>query len=253
LSRDDVLVLCYHAVSERWPDQIATPPERLERQVAGLLRRGYVPVTFRRAVLDPPARRTLAVTFDDAYRSVIEQALPVLAALEAPASVYAPTAFVGSERPMSWPGIEQWVGGPHERELRPMGWPELGELAQAGWEIGSHSVTHPKLTRIGPEALAGELRESRAEIERRLGGRCDTLAYPFGDVNAAVIEAAAQAGYAAAGSVSSLRAVSPLDWPRVGVWREDSAWRFRLKTAASVRRRRTSDAAPYPDGTPPSR
>lgn len=154
---------------------------------------------------------------------------------------------------MSWPGIEQWVGGPHERELRPMGWPELGELAQAGWEIGSHSVTHPKLTRIGPEALAGELRESRAEIERRLGGRCDTLAYPFGDVNAAVIEAAAQAGYAAAGSVSSLRAVSPLDWPRVGVWREDSAWRFRLKTAASVRRRRTSDAAPYPDGTPPSR
>lgn len=245
----DVLVLCYHGVSETWTDPIATTPERLERQVAGLLRRGYAPTTFRRAVLDPPAPRTLAVTFDDAYGSVLRLALPVLAALGAPASVYAPTSFVGGGRPMSWPGIEHWLGGPHERELVPMGWPELGELADAGWEIGSHSVSHPKLTRVDAGTLASELRESRSEIEARLGRPCDTIAYPFGDVNAAVIEATAAAGYAAAGSVSSLRPPAALDWPRVGVWREDAAWRFRIKSSAAVRRRRASPAAPYPDGS----
>lgn len=250
--RADVLVLCYHGVSEDWPDQIATTPERLERQVAGLLRRGYRPATFRDAVLDPPAPRTLAVTFDDAYRSVLEIALPVLATVGAPASVYAPTSFVGTGRPMSWPGIEQWRGGPHEHELVPMDWSQLGELAQAGWEVGSHSVTHPKLTRVDPERLGSELRESRAEIEARLGARCDTLAYPFGDVNAAVIDAAAAAGYVAAGAVSSLRPPAPLDWPRVGVWRGDAGWRFRIKSSASVRRRRSSPEAPYPDGTAPA-
>ncbi len=125
----DVLVLCYHAVSDRWPCELAVSPELLDEQVAGLKRRGYRATTFTRAITDPPWRRTMAITFDDAYRSTLELGLPVLARHDVPATVYAPTDFVGSDAPMSWPGIEQWADGPHSRRA-PV--PGLGRARRAG-------------------------------------------------------------------------------------------------------------------------
>ena len=112
----DVLVLCYHAVSERWPSELAVSPELLDEQLTTLEGRGYRATTFTRAVTDPPWPRTLAVTFDDAYRSTLDLAAPVLARHGAPGTVYAPTDWVGRPEPMSWPGIEQWSDGPHSHE-----------------------------------------------------------------------------------------------------------------------------------------
>ena len=51
----------------------------------------------------------LAVTFDDAYRSVGELAVPVLAELGVPATVFAPTAFVGDPEPRGWEGTDEWA------------------------------------------------------------------------------------------------------------------------------------------------
>ena len=168
----DVLVLCYHAVSDRWPCELAVSPELLDEQVAGLKRRGYRATTFTRAITDPPWRRTMAITFDDAYRSTLEQGLPVLARHERPATVYAPTDFVGRDAPMSWPGIEQWADGPHRDELLCLGWDGLAELADAGWEVGSHTRSHPRLPRdgrrrAGPRAgrlARAHLRAARAPV-----------------------------------------------------------------------------------------
>ena len=74
----DVLVLCYHAVSSDWEADLSVRPEALESQLALLSGRGYRGATFSRAVTEPPASRTVAVTFDDAYRSVIALARPIL-------------------------------------------------------------------------------------------------------------------------------------------------------------------------------
>ena len=57
----------------------------------------------------------MAITFDDGYRSVLELALPILEELGVPATLFVPTDYIGSERPMSWPGIERWTGGQHEQ------------------------------------------------------------------------------------------------------------------------------------------
>src|SRR3954452_8382266 len=101
----DVLVLCYHALSERWPAALSTTPERFEAQLELLLRRGYTPTTFERAVLDPPSRRTLAVTFDDAYRSVLELGRPIMDRLGEPGPVLAPEGVVGGSEPTTWGGV----------------------------------------------------------------------------------------------------------------------------------------------------
>src|SRR6188472_1344041 len=116
----DVLVLCYHAVSERWPAAFALSSERIELQITSLLERGYVGATFRDAVLDPPAARTLAITFDDAFRSVYLNAGPVLRSLKIPGTVFVPTALVGREGPMAWSGTDRWLNTPYEDELQPM-------------------------------------------------------------------------------------------------------------------------------------
>src|SRR5205085_9051635 len=84
----DVLVLCYHAVSPTWGASLSVTPDEFESQLRTLLRRGWRGATFRDAVLRPPWPRTLAVTFDDAFLSVLELAHPILARLGLPATVF---------------------------------------------------------------------------------------------------------------------------------------------------------------------
>jgi peptidoglycan/xylan/chitin deacetylase (PgdA/CDA1 family) len=238
----DVLVLCYHAVSERFPAALSVTPEAFERQLALLKRAGYRGATFADAV-QAGSGRVVAVTFDDAYLSELTLAKPLLDAVGYPATVYAPTAYLDTpERPLKWDGIEQWHGGEHEHELRPMSWDQLGELAEAGWEIGSHTRTHPHLTQVGDDAeLRAELVESKATVEERLGRECATLAYPYGDYDERVVAAAGEAGYAAAGTLPArLHPARPLAWPRVGIYRGDDERRFRLKVSRVMRRLRGS-------------
>jgi peptidoglycan/xylan/chitin deacetylase (PgdA/CDA1 family) len=241
----DVLVLCYHAVSRRWPAALAIAPDDLERHVSLLADRGYQGVTFHEAVARPPAGKALAITFDDAYRSVIELALPILSGAGFPATVFAPTAFIGTEKSMSWPGIDQWFDSEHADELLPMAWDELGRLAEAGWEIGSHTRSHPRLPELDQTTLDAELQESRQEIERRLKLPCHSLSYPYGDHDQRVVEAARRAGYAAAGGTLPGRyrpPTGPLDWPRFVVVRGDGNRRLRVKISPLLRRLKANPA-----------
>jgi peptidoglycan/xylan/chitin deacetylase (PgdA/CDA1 family) len=239
----DALVLCYHAVSERWPATLSVTPAQLESQLGLLARRGYRGVPFADVATGRATGKVVSVTFDDAYRSVLELALPIMSALGMPGSVYAPTSFVGRGGPMSWPGIEQWVGGPHQEELTCMSWDELGRLAEAGWEVGSHTRTHPHLTELGDGELREELGGSRGDCEEALGAPCRTLAYPYGDWDERVARAAADAGYEAACTLPSrLHVPAALSWPRVGVYNADDQRRFRLKVSPLVRRLRSMRA-----------
>jgi peptidoglycan/xylan/chitin deacetylase (PgdA/CDA1 family) len=240
----DVLVLGYHAVSERWPASLSIAPRHLEDHVRMLADRGYQGVTFHEAVMSPPSAKTVAITFDDAYRSVIDLALPVLSRAGFKATVFAPTDFVGTEEPMAWPGIDHWLATEHASELLPMSWEELHRLADAGWEVGSHTCSHPRLPTLDDVSLRDELERSRQEVERRMTLPCPSLAYPYGDHDERVVQAAGQAGYEAAGTLPARmpRTAGPLDWPRIVVTRADDARRFRWKVSLLVRRARATAA-----------
>jgi peptidoglycan/xylan/chitin deacetylase (PgdA/CDA1 family) len=235
---DETLVLCYHAVSDTWPADLAVTRAQLRRQLQWLVRRGYRGVTFSDALASTDAERKLVVTFDDAYLSVLEHAYPVLSSLDLMATVFAVTDYADTGRLLDWPGIGHWRGGPHEHELRGMTWDQLRGLADRGWEVGSHTRTHPRLTQVGDDELASELRDSRAACERALGRPCQSLAYPFGDFDARVAAAAGRAGYAVA-AIEDLAPPEPLTWPRVGIYRGNSMRRFRLKVSPVVRRLRS--------------
>jgi peptidoglycan/xylan/chitin deacetylase (PgdA/CDA1 family) len=236
----DVLVLCYHAVSPTWPSVLAVTPDLFERQLEILVRRGYRGATFHDAVHQPPHERTLAVTFDDAYRSVITHAAPVLDRLGLVGTIYVPTTWPDREDPMTWPGIDDWLDTEHRDELVCASWDELRDVAARGWEIASHTRTHPELPALGDAELAEELAASRAAVEERLSAPCRTIAYPYGFQDARVRAAAAHAGYTAGAALSRLyRIGDPMAYPRVGLYPRDDGLRYQAKVSRVVRRLRS--------------
>lgn len=190
-----------------------------------LAKRGYRGLTFSAAVLDDHPGRIVAITFDDAYPSVAEHALPVLRELGWPATVFVPTATAASG------GLMTWLSPDFAAEKRQLSWPELTDLAEAGWEIGSHSRTHRLLSTLDEAELQEELEGFRAEIVAHLGS-CTSIGYPWGEVDNRVVEGARRAGYTV-GSGLAKRFVhdDPLRSPRVPIAGLDGRVRFALKTS----------------------
>jgi len=231
-NRNRPVILCYHAVSTHWKTPLAVTPEQLAAQLRSFAARGYVGLTFveaerRRRSGDLPPR-TLVVTFDDAFLSILE-ARPILAGLGYPATVFVVGAFASGDRPLEWTGIREWLDSEHRDELRCLSEEDLRGLQGEGWEIGSHTMTHPRLTELDSEACLHELVSSREFLAERFGS-CETIAYPFGDADDRVAALAERAGYLAGGTLPrSLRRDAPLLRPRVAVSGPDSRFRVWLK------------------------
>jgi peptidoglycan/xylan/chitin deacetylase (PgdA/CDA1 family) len=220
MARRDVLVLCYHGVA---PDPLhgEVTPEALRAQLSFVAQRGYRWATFTDAVRGE-SEKVAAVTFDDGIASAVEHGLPVLADLGAPGTMFLTVTMLG------WGGRVDDTGAVR--------------LAELGWEIGSHTMTHPVLTNVDDSALRRELGESRHALERLTGAPCTAIAYPTGKVDARVVAAAEAAGYVAGAALEGASSAPPgaLAWPRVGVRGDDSFRVFRLKCARAVRRARSS-------------
>jgi peptidoglycan/xylan/chitin deacetylase (PgdA/CDA1 family) len=237
-------MLCYHAVSEDWSSTLSVTPQALDSQLEFLVSKGYVGMTFSDAALEDHPGKVVAVTFDDGYSSTGEIAGPILERFGIPGTVFVPTRFMGGSQPMSWPGIDHWIGTPYERELMPMSWQDLRSLAQGGWEVGSHTVSHPRLPMLGDLDLRKELVESREECGRMIGTTCRSIAFPYGDCDTRVIEAAREAGYSAVATIPwRLARSGGFVWPRTGVFYGDRKRVFRIKVSPVLRRLRASRAS----------
>jgi peptidoglycan/xylan/chitin deacetylase (PgdA/CDA1 family) len=236
------LILAYHAVDSAWRSPLAVSEHDLAAHAAYLRHRGFTGLTLsdaeERRTAGTLPERAAAFTFDDGYQST-RRAARILAHHGFPGTVFAVTGFVGGDRPMRWFGVDS---EPPER-MRSLGWEELAELQQSGWEIGSHTVTHPLLTSLDQDSLERELEASRDAIADRLGD-CRSLAYPYGAADTRVAEAAGRAGYLVACTLTGVEtADEPLRRPRLGLGSRDHGVRLRVKTSGSGLRLRRSPAA----------
>jgi peptidoglycan/xylan/chitin deacetylase (PgdA/CDA1 family) len=119
------------------------------------------------------------IHFDDGRVGVYQYALPLLKDY---AKLLKPVVFV----------VPQWVNGfapPNERYSEFMNWEELKLLQRAGFEMGSHSMTHPNLTMISKRQLSREMEKSKDIIKQKIGNGCivNKFAYPYGVYNDHVI------------------------------------------------------------------
>ena len=217
-------ILTYHSISNE-PGPTSIAPEIFRAQMQAIAEAGVDVVSLAEverwlAGNRPLERRTVAITFDDAFADFAETAFPVLQRLKFPATVFVPTAVVG--------GAENWAGA--NDDARPlMDWDEIRSLAGKGVSFGSHTRKHCDLTAISEAELDEELSASRRELEDRLGKAAPHFAPPYGRSNSAVRSAIARHYSLSVGvRLDEARRTSPAcDLPRIEMfyYRDISRWR----------------------------
>ncbi|MCB0628216.1 MAG: polysaccharide deacetylase family protein [Saprospiraceae bacterium] len=221
-------VLCYHAVSDLAGATViepyGIPPDQFRRQLDLLQRWGFqfidVHEFFR--YLDRKAglpRRAVLLTFDDCYRDILEAALPILREKGIPAVAFA----VSRLKTNVW---DRPLGAPSLHLLDADG---LRALTREGVVIGSHSRYHPMLNRISPAQLKEEIEGSVSDLEAMGLERPSLLAYPYGEYNEKVQQAARKAGLRAAFTVEPGLVRSGTDYyrlPRIEILRKHTGWRL---------------------------
>lgn len=238
--------LCYHSIAPEGPRYLTIPAELFERQLALLRRRGFQGgdlAALAELAEGRSSGRTAFLTFDDGFRDNFETALPLLREYGFSAFVFALPPLLDDGGPFEWPEMladrER-----HAATMRSVDWPMLEQMKEGGFEVGSHTLTHPHLPQLDGERLREELWQSRTAIKVRLGS-CDTLAYPFGEWSAEVAAAAADCGYRFAFTLpttSGQRGATPLTIPRVNVDYRDDERRFAAKLSPWGRRLLLSSA-----------
>jgi len=183
----------------------------------------------------PP--RTFAITFDDGYRCVWESALPILQELNFTATMFVVSGCVGS--------ANLWDLDTIHPQAELMDWHEVRQLHAAGWEIGGHTCSHPRLTLMDAQAAFEEISRNKTHLETQLKCAIHTFCYPYGDTNRQVADLARKAGYTAACTIRSGLASTrhnPLLLPRVKVYHEgilDLLYRVLLRPYMPTFRRST--------------
>ncbi len=196
--RPAIRILMYHRIDRvAGFDQLVVRPERFEQQMAYLARHHRV-VPLAEAVRELSVgvqRPAVAVTFDDGYRDNLTQALPILQRHGIPATVFVTTDFCELRR--SHPRY----GSTRRADLH-LDWEDVRALRRAGLAIGSHTLSHPHLTRLPPAEARREIVDSRRLIEDAIGSEVEAFCYPSGDFGRRELVWVGEAGYRAAVSVA---------------------------------------------------
>jgi peptidoglycan/xylan/chitin deacetylase (PgdA/CDA1 family) len=183
-------ILVYHIVRPSYPNDsqavrnIALTPEAFDAEMKYLADAGYRVVAFRdlenyvRGGAPLPGKPVI-LSFDDGWSDQFQYAFPILQKYRYPATFFVFTNSIGKRGFVSWD--------------------ELLALRDAGMTIGSHSRSHPYLTRVSnPAVLWDEINGSKQALESRLGAAVTEFAYPFGRYDASTTAAVQRAGYLSA-------------------------------------------------------
>jgi peptidoglycan/xylan/chitin deacetylase (PgdA/CDA1 family) len=194
-------------------------PAEFQAQMSWLSGHGYHAVTLQRAydywrhAVALPSK-PIVISFDDGYLGQYTNAFPVMRRLRWPGVLNLKVNNIGKD------GIEK---------------SEVKKLVEAGWEIDSHTITHPDLTTLSASSLQTELVDSKSRLHRLFGGAVNFFCYPAGRFNATVVSAVKAAGYLGAtttvpGFASPKEGMFTLD--RIRIDRGDGAGGLATKLAS---------------------
>jgi peptidoglycan/xylan/chitin deacetylase (PgdA/CDA1 family) len=227
-----VPILLYHQIAT--PPARKTPfrsmivsPESFQRQMGWLRRLGYQGLSLRECMPYITGRKTgkvAAITFDDGFTNVYQNAMPVLQAYGFTATNF----FVSNQ-----------IGGSNEWD-RPLGvlpascmdTAQIMQWQSAGHEVGAHTMDHVHLSQIPEKQAVEQISLCRERLQAITGSAVDSFAYPYGDHNDNVRERVRQAGFTVAGGTDRRRATGAddlMNLPRLTIRRNDSWLHFIAK------------------------
>lgn len=183
-------VIMYHRV--RAPDTIAGSGDVDEavfrRQMDWLYRNGYKTLTLaelEQRLQSCPSRlkqqnKEVVLTFDDGYDDFYTIVYPLLQHYDFHASVFPVVRAVGDP-------------ADYVSSYRHLTWDQLREMDRSGYvEVGSHTLTHPRLATLDEGSVHHQLKESKRILEQELGHEIRYLVYPYGSRTSRVQQIAAE-------------------------------------------------------------
>ena len=180
-------IIVYHAVHPEHPGETLeqrkfnVTPELLEQQLQYLKDKHYITISLDQlpSYLDSTTtldKNIVVLTFDDGWHDQYTQAFPLLKKYNDIATFYVYTNPIG-------------------KDSRFLTWDEVKEMKSAGMTIGSHTLSHPFLTKVSTEQLKKEIFNSKKVLEEKLGISIVNFASPFGDSNPQIEGFVKEAGY----------------------------------------------------------
>ena len=218
-----VPILEYHAIQPPVPGaafpQLFVPQADFQHQMQWLKDNGFEAVTLDQAETAwyehgelPP--KPIVVSFDDGYLSQYVAAFPEL-------------------QHLGWKGVINLVA---QGSDLPDG--DVKKMLDAGWELASHTITHPDLTTLDSAQLKREVAGSREILKRRFGVPVNNFCYPAGSYDNTVIAAVQAAGYVGAESEvpGMATAAHPYVLNRIEIQLDDGLQGFigKLRAAGAV-------------------
>jgi len=220
------LVLMYHSVEpyDTDPYQVTVHPQRFDRQMRWLRRRGLRGVSMSELLQARRAGRgadLVGLTFDDGYTDFVTEVLPALRRHSFSATVFVIAGALGGHNSWDEPG-------PHKPLMTA---PEVRRAADAGVEIGSHSLRHVRLPEAGDDELAEQVRLSREILAGIIGREVTGFCYPYGGVGEREVRAVRAAGYDYACAVHASPLAGRHAIPRAFIGDRDTSPRLFAKVA----------------------
>ncbi len=198
----DIPILLYHSIIDsvsphfsRW----AVRPRQFDRHMAYLLENEFTPIPLAEivAAISNPTRRlprkAVGITFDDGYADFYENAFPILQKYHIPTTVYVVAGYVG--------GASEWLEAEGEGDHPMMAWEQLREIAEAGVEVGAHTLHHYYLDTLAKDAAYREIMGSKTILEENLACPVNSFAYPHGYHSKEITHMVKQAGFSSACAV----------------------------------------------------
>src|SRR3990167_5238229 len=225
-------ILMYHQVSEE-PDpnflEYSVTTKAFSKQIKILKLLGFESITLTKLVDFMQGRTNLPhkpiiITFDDGTQDAIDNAVPILEDSGFSAVFFIPTNYVGRK--------SSWMLSTVNTEFQVIDWATVRKLDSKGFEIGTHSMSHPHLDQIPTIDCQKELEGSRSILEELLDHEVRHMAYPFGDYDERVRELAHEAGYYTACTTEEKIANSKdhmLALPRLNIGMQDTLIDFVIK------------------------
>lgn len=235
LASDDATIIMYHRFGESRLPSTNISLEMFDAHLATIKENGWVVLPLAEIVAKLKSGETLpdkalAITIDDAFLSVYEEAFPRLQSYGYPFTIFVATK-----------AIDQNLKGYAT-------WDQIREMKAAGVEIGSQSHSHPHMHQISLDEARQEMITSNARFSEELGEVPVFFAYPYGEYSLAVRDMIKDMGFEAAfGQASGVAhaSIDSYEWPRFA-FNENYGDTKRLTMAVEAK------ALPFSDMTHPS-
>jgi peptidoglycan/xylan/chitin deacetylase (PgdA/CDA1 family) len=191
LFRTGVPILMYHKIGPRPPGVrlkgLYLSVANFVRQLGEFQVAGFASCTLAEACAGGSGGPRVALTFDDGFCNVLENALEPLAQHRLRAIQFLVPDAIGK--------LNEWDLRDGEVPERLMDASQIRLWLQAGHAIGSHSLTHARLTRLSVRDAREEIFASKKTLEDTFAVPVDHFCYPYGDWNPAVRDLVMEAGY----------------------------------------------------------